>query len=281
MLIRSLGRSYQLRSTGTPEFRLVLSSGRTIEFAKIFGEIGKAFERSLKDRLTQSKPRLLRFSYDGSSQPSLLISRRGKELHGPLASFYEDGSPLAYASYRNGERTSTLFTWDETKHPLVFEQYRSGQRHGLRCLFKSCGDNCDTGHIWLVQEWDQGELKMAHVVLQDGSPVTVSYQYDQPDQTDDETMDELAAATAELDRFEKRLDTDEEKVRIATAEYHMQLQRVVSAQARARLMAAQHRLPSFQIPNLSMTAPSLRIRTPSVSMGRNIGCAPVRSTGSS
>ena len=126
----------------TPEFTLMLSSGRTIELSDTFGDVDETFEQSLKERLSQNSAAMLQVNYHDSGQTKLLISRRGKELHGPVFTFYDDGSPLAYASYRYGKRNSSLLTWDNKGRPFVFDQYRAGQRHGLRCLFKACADEC-------------------------------------------------------------------------------------------------------------------------------------------
>jgi len=145
------------RHHAIPDLPLELSTGRTIPVGATFREAKESFDEFLEDTLKRNDDRVSKLNYGNSEQTSLIICRRGKELHGPLVSCYEDGTLLAYVQYRHGKRIASLLAWDPAGRPLVMEQYDAGQRDGLRCLFKSCCEDCETGHVWMVQEWRRGE----------------------------------------------------------------------------------------------------------------------------
>ncbi|MGI9470249.1 MAG: hypothetical protein ACR2NZ_01870 [Rubripirellula sp.] len=218
---------------------LQLASGRTLEI----GEVFQLQQAELRDELTEMSdrgdPNLIRLDYDTPEHPALLISRRGDELHGPLLSVHEQGSPLACGRYRRGKRDGFLIAWDEAGRPNVMEQYVAGKRHGLRCLLQACSANCNQGHLWMVQEWERGELMASHIVMPGGEAVTLRPSDATSSQPD--VMEQYTAANAELYRFETRLSADEEQLRERVAEYHVQLRRLVSSQSRARLEASRYR----------------------------------------
>lgn len=216
------------------DFRLQLASGRTIEIGKTFAEHQAAMRQELERALRSRKPALLRINYGGSDQPLLLASRRGSKLDGPFASFSEEGSPVALVGYKKGERDAALLTWDESGRPIVFAQYQSGQLHGLRCIFKACCDECKTGHVWMVQEWDGGQLQTVHLVGADGATTTHEYRYGDPPADSG-----IATAVSELASFESRFDGDETKLKQMLAQYHIQDRR--AAAMRSRLIASQQR----------------------------------------
>jgi hypothetical protein len=199
-----------LRKDEEVEYRLELESGRTIDVGEIFRAQGETFYQSLNTHMRLAKSSLLRINHQQSTQPMLLASRRGKVLHGPFASFFEDGAPVALISYTKGERNSSLLTWDEANRPLVFAQYQAGQLDGIRCLFQGCCEQCRSGHIWMVQEWDRGELLAAHVVGDDGRPQSFQYRggviYGSGSSA-------LALATTTLRSVEKRIEGDELKLK--------------------------------------------------------------------
>jgi hypothetical protein len=222
------------------DFRLLLASGRTIEVGKIFAEQREAMEQALRRSMRSRKPALLRINHQGSDRPLLLASRRGDRLDGPFASFTEKGSPVAVVDYKKGERDSALLTWDDAGRPIVFAQYQSGELHGLRCLFKACCDTCKSGHVWMVQEWDQGQLLTAHIVDPGGTTISHEYRYGQP--SPDSGVD---SAVGELASFESQFDSDEAKLKGLLKQYHVRQRqaaalrtRFAASQQRERLMAA-------------------------------------------
>ena len=192
------------------EYRLELDSGRTIDVGEVFREQGAAFYQALDTNLRIAKSPLLRINHPQSTQPLLLAGRRGKVLNGPFASFGEDGAPVAFISYTKGQRSSSLLTWDESRRPLLFAQYHAGQLDGIRCLFQSCCEQCRSGHIWLVEEWDRGELLAAHVVGDDGSPQSFD---PRSGSLFGRGSAALEAATTAMAAVEKRIDDDELKLK--------------------------------------------------------------------
>jgi hypothetical protein len=235
------------------DFRLLLASGRAIEVGKIFAEQREAMERSLSRSMRSRKQALLRINHQGSDHPLLLASRRGDRLDGPFASFTEDGSPVAVVDYKKGERDSALLTWDDAGRPIVFAQYQSGQLHGLRCLFKACCDNCKSGHLWMVQEWDQGQLLTAHIVDPGGTTISHEYRYGQPPPDSD-----VDSALAELASFEGQFDSDEGKLKELLKQYHVRQRqtaalrtRLASSQQRERLAAAAYGMATRSYRHLS------------------------------
>jgi hypothetical protein len=224
-----------LKQADESEFRLVLSSGRVIDVGTTFLDQRKALEAALRRRLRSSQPVVFRVNHDGSDRPMLLASRRGKLLDGPFASFTEEGKPIACVDYSKGQRDSTLQTWDEQGRPLVFAEYQLGKIHGLRCVFQACCEDCKSGHLWMVQEWEQGQLLATHLVRPDGDPISVNHRYGQPAQVDSE----FELATSELARFESRFDSDEQRLKQWLTWFDQQ-QRQASAY-RSRLAANQRR----------------------------------------
>ncbi len=199
------------------DYRLRLPSGRTIDVGEIFRPHGEAFTESLRRQMRVAKSPLVRLNHDPSGQPLLLAGRRGKVLHGPFASFAEDGTPVALISYTKGERNSALLTWDDAHRPLVFAEYSAGELDGMRCLFRSCCDECRSGHIWMVQEWQRGELQTAHVVGDDGEPLSFDYQSGLIYGTGSSELDEATAALAMVDL---RIEADEVKLKNFVAAYY-------------------------------------------------------------
>jgi hypothetical protein len=245
------------------DFRLVLASGRTIEVGKIFAEQREAIEHALSRRMRSRKPALLRINHEGSDRPLLLASRRGNQLDGPFASFTDDGSPVAFVDYRKGERDSAFLTWDDAGRPIVFAQYQSGELHGLRCLFKACCEECKSGHIWMVQEWEQGQLRVAHVVDPDGNSISLEYRYGKPSQL----ASGVDSAFAELASFESQFDADQLKLKRLLEHYYVQQRqaaalrsRLVANQQRYRLMATAYQMATRSYRHV----PQVRIRSGSV-----------------
>lgn len=215
------------------DYQLEIEGGRVIDVRSVFLSEGQEIESGLVERMRLARSPLIRLNHEESRQPMLLASRRGKVLHGPFASFDEQGAPIAYVTYNKGERSSAVLTWDEKQRPLVFAQYDSGKLDGMRVLFRACCQSCQSGHIWMVQQWSDGVLQTAHVVDREGKAKTIAYRNGEPY----ETTPELHAAVAALESFEKRLRGDELKLKQFVSGYYTQ-ERSIAAQ-RARLQAAQ------------------------------------------
>jgi thiol-disulfide isomerase/thioredoxin len=227
----------QVHSHGKADWRLTLESGRVIDVGKIFAEERAKLEERLQ--AAYDAGRFLRVNHQSTNTPFLLVSRRQGSLTGPLASFYEDGSPTAYMQYNAGRRTSAMLTWDKAKRPLVFEQYKDGQKDGVRCLFKACADNCPQGHLWMVQEWSKGSIQQAHVVPPDGKPITFEYANGKPIPRDDVSTDDFELAMAKFDEFDDKVAANEKELKLALGQLNRQERQALSAMRRAA--AAQRR----------------------------------------
>ena len=197
--------------------RIVVESGRVIEVGKIFEH-----EREvLEDRLEAASRRgdLLRFNHEDSEQPFLLISRRNSWLQGPQASFYQDGSPNCLLDYKAGKRESALLSWDDQMRPLVFAQYGNGLKHGFRCLYKACSEECTEGHLWLVQEWRKGVIQAAYLIPEDGKTHSFQYRYGNlVSRNNVQEESELALALAKLEEFDETTATNEKMLMASLAQ---------------------------------------------------------------
>jgi hypothetical protein len=235
-----LGESSPGLQSEASEFRLQLSSGRTIDISKTFADERAAMEQELGRALRSRKPAMLRINYEGSERPLLLASRRGNRLDGAFASFTDEGSPVALVGYSRGERDAALLTWDDTGRPIVFAQYQSGELNGLRCLFKACCEECKSGHLAMVQEWERGRLQAVHRIDPDGNTISHEYRYGDPSSDSG-----FETPLGELASFESQFDADEGKLKRMLAQYHMQdrqaaalRSRLSSSQQRNRMLAA-------------------------------------------
>ena len=205
-----------------PDYRVRLESGETIDVGAIFQSEIEDFQTALRQRTRQTKTPMIRIDHKASDKPFLLAERRGAVLHGLLATFTEDGAPIAHASYDKGNRTSTLLTWDEAKRPLVFEQYAKEKLDGIRCLFRGCCDECSDGHPWLVQQWQGGKLQAAHLVLDSGNVRSFRYQGDPNGQPYGGSTSELDAAMSALQKFQNQLSEDEKQLKLVASRSYVQ-----------------------------------------------------------
>ncbi len=255
----------------TPDQPFVLSSGRQLPVGEIFQEAKASFDKVLDQTLERQDERVTTIRYSGSEQASLILGRRGSRLHGPLASFNPDGTLLACLHYRYGKRNSDVLTWDEAGRPYVMEHYLNGQRDGYRILFKSCSETCDTGHVWLVQEWDRGDLMVTHLAMPDGTSTSIGVR-GEPDLGSSQRA-EFNLAKAQLDAFESRLDGDEEKLRTMVSEHYVSLRQQVQKQAQARLASGRVGLGSAGLGSMGMTGPGRQY-----GQGSSFGFTPSRTT---
>lgn len=261
----------------TQDFELSLSNGESVKVAEKFEEAKSAFEELLFRAEQKNSGRLTKIPATGGSAPSLVLSSRGRNLHGPLASYGDDGKALAYVQYQFGRRTGTLLSWDESGRPLTLEEYKGGRKDGLTCLFKSCGGQCMSGHLWLAQEWEKGELKASHVALQNGSIRTLMQSASTDPRPDPETYLECGMALREIQTFEDRLAKDERKIKEAVSAHYTKLRQTLFAEVRTRMEARNVR--SFSMPTgmlgISTSFAASFPSTPSFSMGsmriRNCG----------
>ena len=261
----------------TQDFELSLSNGESVKVAEKFEKAKSAFEELLS-RTEQNNPgRLTKIPVTGGNEPALILSSRGRNLHGPLASYGDDGKALAYVQYQFGRRTGTLLSWDESGRPLTLEEYKGGRKDGLTCLFKSCGGQCMSGHLWLAQEWEEGELRASHIALQNGSIRTLRQSGSTAPRPDPETYLECGMALREIQTFEDRLAKDERKIKEAVSAHYTKVRQTLFAEVRARMEARNVRsfsLPIGMLGNSTSFASSFP-STPGFSMGsmriRNCG----------
>ena len=216
------------------DYRVRLESGEVIDIGAIFRPEIEEFQASLRKRVRQSKPPMIRIYDNDSAKPILLAERRGAVLNGLFAAFTEDGAPVAHTSYDRGKRSSTLFTWDDAKRPLVFEQYSDGKVDGIRCLFRGCCESCTGGHPWLIQQWEKGELRSAHLVRDNGNVQTFKYLGDSDGIPYGGSTPELDAAMLALGKFQKRLTQDEKQMKLVASSLYEQDKQLKQIASRRR-----------------------------------------------
>lgn len=265
-------------------FRWKLSSGETIDVEKTFRGPWEELTSQLQVRRQGKPASLIQLLPADAESARVVISRRGKTLDGPFASYGEDGKLIALVNYRQGQRDGILMTWDPSHRPLVFAQYKRGKLDGLRCLFTACCESCKSGHLWLVQEWDAGELMRSHVVAAPNSQsksslesataeastvrgdtiaandgahqsvnvVTMDARYDALY----ESPTSIREAIGLLSDFESRFDRDEDNLKRYVARYYIQERKAIVAHTNAASQAniAWLRQAYPQIPVMSSTS---------------------------
>lgn len=117
--------------------------------------------------------------------------RYSGRLDGTSVSLHENGTIKMLAYYPAGQRQGAFHLWDEDKHLVFYSQYQDNKKHGITCLFKG-------GSPWLVQEWNQGDLKGESLVTRKGGEFTVSANSSQLAQA----QERLAAAEKDLEETE-------------------------------------------------------------------------------
>jgi hypothetical protein len=216
------------------DYVIRLADGKKLDIAAHFGKRGKRFERQLRRAVHDVST--VRVQYE-KNRPFLVIAHRNSCLNGPTAAFYRDGPPMVYLNYSQGKRNGTLFAWDERYRPWVFAEYKSGKKHGISCVFRACSDQCQTNHVWLVQEWRLGRLHRSHLIDEYKAPHTIDHRND----NDSDPPAMFAAAADELESFESQLGKNEQRLRTSVTQYinyQQQAHRVALATYQRRLAAA-------------------------------------------
>jgi len=241
---------FKAKNRHTQDFEISLSNGESLKVAERFETAKVAFEGLLARTEKNNPSRITRIPATSGSESALILSSRGSNLHGPLASYGENGKALAYVQYQFGRKAGTLLSWDESGRPLALEEYKGGQKNGLTCLFKSCGGQCMSGHLWLAQEWDEGNLKASHIVLQNGSIRTLREpSFGAPNQ-DPEALLECGIALREIEMFEDQLESDEIQIKEAVKSHYTQVRQKLFSEVRTRMEARNVR--SFTMPSFTM-----------------------------
>jgi antitoxin component YwqK of YwqJK toxin-antitoxin module len=212
-------------------FQVRLKNEKTIdvrELMKVEQEsFGKLLARQEKSR------QFLRFNH-ANGKPYLFVSRRSGKLVGPLAGRYDNGQPMFGVTYIYGNRHGALMCWDEKGRPVVYEHYKNGVRDGLRCIFKSCGESCQEGHLWLAEEWSGGRRVASHLRTATGQESSAGALNNQnPD---------YVAAMKGLGDFEVTLKKNEIQLKTSVVqlyEYEKQMAQLARARAIASMLASQ------------------------------------------
>ena len=107
-----------------------------------------------------------------------------------------------------------------------------------------------SGHLWLAQEWDEGNLKASHIVLQNGSIRTLREpSFGAPNQ-DPEALLECGIALREIEMFEDQLESDEIQIKEAVKSHYTQVRQKLFSEVRTRMEARNVR--SFTMPSFTM-----------------------------
>ena len=216
-----------------------MQSGKKVDVQQLMKTDQRFYDGLL--RRQEASRQFLRFNH-ANGNPYLFVSRRTSKLYGPLAGRYDSGQAMICLVYIYGKRHGSSLCWDERGRPLVSEQYKNGVRDGLRCIFKSCGDTCTEGHLWLAEEWSAGRRLASHLRTAEGQESSKGALNNQnPD---------FVAAQKGLADFEGTLAKNEQQLKISVAriyEYEKQMAQLARAQAIASMMAAQRAFGSMPV----------------------------------
>jgi len=224
---------------------LVLDNGTVYSVGDHLAEAEKRFDRFFADSSGSNDKALTSLTNKETGLPTLVFSRRGEKLHGPLMSFHENGKRQSFIHYSFGKRIATQVSWDATGRPLVMEEYRNGRKDGVRAIFKSCGGECTTAHLWVAEEWSQGKLLATHVGLGGNDVVRTEKRSSANAEMTPEVDAEYRLASLQLSDYDQRLVADEQKLKDAVRDHYKQMKREFHAQANARLIASSARTHSF------------------------------------
>ena len=224
---------------------IVLANGQVYSVGDHLAEAEKRFDRFFAESSERSEKGRTSLTNEETGLPTLVFSRRGEQLHGPLMSFHENGKRQSFIHYSFGKRIATLVSWDPTGRPLVMEEYRNGRKDGVRAIFKSCGGDCTTAHLWVAEEWRQGKLLATHVGLGGSEVVRNEIHSNATVSMTSAGEVEYRLASQQFSDYDQRLKADEDKLKQAVSDHCKQLKRDFRAQANARLIASSARTHSF------------------------------------
>jgi hypothetical protein len=212
-------------------FQVRLKNEKTVDVRKLMKAEQEAFSKLLARQ--EANRQSLRFNHT-NGKPYLFVSRRGGKLLGPLAGRYDNGQPMIGLTYIFGNRHGALMCWDEKGRPVVYEHYKNGVRDGLRCIFKSCGESCQEGHLWLAEEWSAGRRVASHLRMATG-------QESSQGALNDQNSDYVAALKGLVD-FDTTLQKNETQLKTSVVqlyEYEKQMAQLARARAISAMLASQ------------------------------------------
>jgi len=212
-------------------FQVRLKNEKTVDIRKLMKAEQEAFSKLLARQ--EANRQTLRFNH-ANGKPYLFVSRRGGKLLGPLAGRYDNGQPMIGLTYIYGNRHGALMCWDEKGRPVVYEHYANGVRDGLRCIFKSCGESCQEGHLWLAEEWSAGRRVASHLRLATG-------QESSQGALNNQNPDYVAALKGLVD-FDATLRKNETQLKTSVVqlyEYEKQMAQLARARAISAMFASQ------------------------------------------
>jgi len=224
---------------------IVLANGKAFSVGEHLAQAEKRFDRFFAESSEASDKSLTSLTNEETGLPTLVFSRRGEELHGPLMSFHENGKRQSFIHYSFGKRIATQVMWDTSGRPLVMQEYRNGRKDGVRAIFKSCGGECTTAHLWVAEEWRQGKLLATHVGVGGDEMVRNEINSSANSGMTPEVNTEYGLARQQFSDYDDRLSVDEAKLKQVVSDHYKQLRREFHAQANARLIASSAITHSF------------------------------------
>lgn len=223
----------------TDAFQVRLKNEKTVDVRKLMKVEQDSFGKLLARQ--EANRQFLRFNH-ANGKPYLFVSQRSGKLVGPLAGRYDNGQPMFGVTYIYGNRHGPLMCWDEKGRPLVYEHYKNGVRDGLRCIFKSCGEACQEGHLWLAEEWLAGRRVASHLRIATGQESSQGALNNQnPD---------YVAALKGLGDFEATLKKNETQLKTSVVqlyEYEKQMAQLARARAISAMLASQRAYGSMPV----------------------------------
>ena len=203
-------KTMDLKIAEAPPYEMHLADGKYINVTGIFEEIqqsmNKVKETLEEEQERRTEVRVLNVTYP-AGRTFVLLGRYLGKLNGTSVGLYESGSPMSHVSYTQNERNGNFCSWDERNRPIYLHQYKNDKKHGLCCLFKACGEECNHAHLWMVQEWEEGKLRKTHYVS--GGETAKTFEYKDLDYQPVESEPDFKTAVDELTELDKQLDVNE------------------------------------------------------------------------
>ena len=223
----------------TDAFQVRLKNEKTVDVRELMKAEQESFGKLLARQ--ERNRQFLRFNHP-NGKPYLFVSQRSGKLVGPLAGRYDNGQAMFGVTYIYGNRHGALMCWDENGRPVVYEHYKNGVRDDLRCIFKSCGEACQEGHLWLAEEWSDGRRIATHLR-------TASGQESSEGALNNQNPDYVAAMKG-LGDFEVTLKKNETQLKTSVLrlyEYEKQMAQLARARAIASMLASQRAYGSMPV----------------------------------
>ena len=137
-----------------------------------------------------------------SGKPFALLQHQSGKLHGLCCAQHENGNAMLIGRYVKGERTGNFRMASDDGQPLLDAQYVGDDKDGFTCFY-------DEGSPLLVQECSKGKPVWSHRLEEYAVVESLDHKAGDPEKV----SEKMKAALSSLADFEKKLKTNEVKVK--------------------------------------------------------------------